>query len=233
MIIDELIRFHKDKLNNRNLIFKHIKKETTFRLFFLIITAITIVVGLLMKNPYIFLASIIIYVYLLISTNKKMKKILLTIHKLKVGRGFSWDQLTYYKVKQLKIFLKDKNILSKESIQEYIKYLEKESEHIKITNYIRFGIPGLILALFIPVWNHFNSWYMKNQVDSFIHAIKYLILCFLLIVILSFILGTISNLFRELFETKYRRYNELISLLELIYLSIDETISDESIYKNL
>lgn len=234
MIINDLIKFHREKLNNWNLIFKHMKKETILRIIILIVTAILIPLSTIIKNPFIFFISLATYVFLLLSTDRKSKKILNTKHGLTIKKRTYWQQITYYKVEQLKIFLKDKNKdISKDNIQEYINYLKKEAENVKMTNYISLGVSGLFLGLFIPVWNHFNSWYMNNQVDDISHAVTYLLVCAITIFIISFTMKMFYNLFKEIFDTQYRKYKELLSLLELVSLCIDEPISDETIYKNL
>lgn len=233
MLINDLIVFHKEKLSNWNLIFKHIKKEIIFISCSVIIAVLVIVLGVIFKLLYLSILAFIAYTGLLYYTNRRMKIVINNKHSIDVKKGLKWGKFKSYRVKQLKIFLVEKKIEEDKKVKEYKEFIDKEAERIRPSSYLKFGVPGLFLALGIPVWNHFNSWYFNNIISSVQEGIFYMTLILVGALMLSYIIGATIMLVREISETRYRRLCDLADLLELVYLSFDETVISTDIKKNL
>lgn len=233
MLINELIDFHKTKLSHWNLIFKHFKRKVYFLSAIILVIAIGMISSVIFKSLVYAGICLTIYILLLIYFNIKMKKTILEIHSVDVNKDFKWDAWKIYKVKQIKLLLKKRKMLDSATIRAYQKYVKDEAEEAKPSTYLLLGVPGVLVALGVPVWNHFNSWYFSNIVTDYQDAVIYVIGIVILISLISFILSSIINIVKEFTESKHRRLRELAHLLELVYLSKDELILNENIDRNL
>lgn len=231
MLIKKVVKFHKNKLSNRNLIFKHNRFKFNSSLIIAGLTIIPIIIGAIIPNIYLMLGGFLSYFAILYYINKSIKSVLLKQHGINIKENSRWEGLEEYKVKQLQLFLQNHKLASREDLKNFISLLEKETESLK-SNIFRFGLPGLFLAMFIPVWNHFNNWIMSNTVSDLQTATIYLFVIIIFITMISIMLAVLKDIKKLIFETDYRRLKELAFLLELVYLSFDESI-DKTIEQNL
>lgn len=233
MFINKLIYFHKNKLSQYNMIFKHIKVQLITFLIFILFSSVSIVVLLLISEFEWLPVPILIYIISIYSFNNSIKRIIKKIHKNDINSILSWNGWIDYKIRLMKIFLEKNSHINKDSIKNYIDFIEKEAIKSKPTFYFIIGIPGLILALFIPVWNQFNSWMYTNILNSLEWGIIYIVLLVIILFLIGFIASTIKLLASDILESKYRKLNELAYILELVIVSLDEPIIDKTIIERL
>lgn len=233
MFINKLIEFNEKKLTQYNLVFKFMKVYSFLFLLFIIACSIAIVWLILLKELIYLLIPVVIYFLSIYVFSKKIKKVILNIHNVKINSVIGWSGWTNYKVKLLKVYLKQNNCLEKNKIREYVEFLEKEAVRKKPSNYLIFGIPGLLLALFVPAWNNFNNWVFVHLISSIEVGFAYIILITIIIFLISILLGILKTLGRDIFESNYRKINDLIYLLDLVTVSFNEPVIDDTILQKI
>lgn len=233
MFINRLIDFYKSKLSQNNLIFKYIKVYYILFYITIIISSVSFV-WLLSKHSWLYLLiPILTYILAIIIFSVLIKRTILKKHKISISPFISSNSWTEYKVKLLKVYLKQHNCLEKNKIKSYIEFLEKESNNKKPSNYIIFGVPGLLIAFFVPVWNNFNSWVFNHEINILNDGIGYIVMIFIILFIVSFFIGIIKLWAKDLLESDYQKIKDLTYLLELVHVSIDEPVIDDTILNRL
>jgi hypothetical protein len=104
---------------------------------------------------------ICIYVSIFLLTNHSAKNVLKNKHHV-YPSGFPWAGSEYEKIRirLLRDFLRNKNLLSMEKLKLMIELLYKRAEKSKPSGLIG---AGLFLALFVPVWSEFIKLIYDNS----------------------------------------------------------------------
>lgn len=222
MLINELILFHKKKLNNWKLIYSHMKKELIIIMILFIASTVVLTIGLLKELLLLGFIAVLIILGLVEYIKRKKKKIMIRKYRVMIAESSKWEIETFYKVQQLRAFFEKNKVDNVDRIKEYKDFIHEQAEKSKLSNFMKFGITGIFLSFAVPVWTHFNGWVFNNAITSFEEALYIFVIIIILLLEISFIFAVMKNLFTEIFDTQYRRLRDLGNLLELVYLSFNE-----------
>lgn len=233
-MFEKVIKYYNKKLGPYNLVFKfvkvrwHICSALMYLALILIPAAMYIifVTNFRIIDLLIFVPLLITFI-LILNLNTKAKSILKQKYNIN-SEGGSWRTISFdeYQVDLLIKYLKNNNLYSVDIISKLISLVYKEAEENKYKGFIW---PGVLLALFIPIWNQIViNGYKGIEVPSEIleTTIIFLVYSLLFVISLSIFKRLIEDLSRELFNGKHIALRKLGRLLENVLL---QAIKDEKI----
>ncbi|MBH5320891.1 hypothetical protein I6N90_24185 [Paenibacillus sp. GSMTC-2017] len=208
-MIDRLVKYYKDNVTTYALVFKYMRfLHFTFGLIFFFICASTLV--LIASIPFsslfninywyptsFFLGTLIVAIVTAPIFNKNAKSILKNKHGIYSKRR-PWHTIEYTN-KQHKLlidFLVTNKLYNEGKIKLIIESLNKEIERKKLPKLLA---PGILLTLFVPMWNQFMTLSFKELDIN--EASFFMVNMFGLIAFIILLVNAIKWFSIEFFET--------------------------------
>lgn len=221
-MINELFEYYKKELGAWNLVYKHMKYRGGILYIVLIIVIALFGTWFYFHNHI----GITLLMFLLLGVvlgliNEHNKIIIKRVHDIQIKEDL-WGGKSFHKLrlKKLRENLVEKNIYSSEQLNLLTDRTYREAENRKFTG---FFIPGLALAMFLPVWNNAISWWFKNSqsASQVINIIGTLVIIIGYILIITKI---IKNITFDIFNRDSNRLKRLAEMLEDILLEFPRTL---------
>ena len=222
----KLINYYNNKLGSYNLVFRFVKIRWLIFIIFLYLSMVLFPADLyiIVKNDFrlknlIVIAPLlglfVMYFYL----NSKAKSILEDKYKI-LTDGHDWHNAAFdeHQVKLLTKYLKNDNLYYVDIIKHLISLVYKEAEKKKYTGFV---LPGILLALLIPIWNQIVSYGYKGIVglqEVTTITILFIICALYLVLLLSMSKRIVDDFSKEIFNRKYIKMRNLCKLLESVLL---------------
>ena len=222
----KLINYYNNKLGSYNLVFRFVKIRWLIFLIFLYLSMVLFPADLyiIVKNDFRLknliviaplLGLLVMYFYL----NSKAKSILEDKYEI-LPDGHDWHNAAFdeHQVQLLIKYLKNDNLYSVDIIKHLISLVYKEAEEKKYNGFV---LPGILLALLIPIWNQIVSYGYKGvsglqEVTTI--TILFIICTLYFVLLLSMSKRIVDDFIKEVFNRKYIKMRNLCKLLESVLL---------------
>lgn len=233
-MIDQLLKYYKNKVTAYGLVFKHMKFTYTASVFFVgiifiylpmasVISLLSIFLQFESKHTFYYLILLIV-LFLIMSVllgklNKKAKTILERKYAITVKeKHWRSSEFNILQIKKLTDYLKANKFDSEDKVRQLINILNKEIERRKFPAFIA---PGIFLSLFLPIWIQLLNKIFGN-IDEFPDAFATMlflifIMC-ILIGFISFIKWFYTQLIDIMFLSEVSLIKKLIGNLEELIL---------------
>lgn len=224
----KLLNFNNKKLGAYNLVFRYVKIRWHIfsMLLYLSLFFIPVEISIIFKRDHILLnflvfTPLISMFILLFNLNSKAKSIVKQKYNID-SEGFGWRTISFdeYQVGLLIKYLKNDNLYSVDIVEKLISLVYKEAEENKYRGFIW---PGILLALFIPIWNQIvtNGYKSIEGIRQLTETTTMFIVYLLLLVLsISMLKRIIEDFSKEILNEKYAKLNKLGKLLERVLLHV-------------
>jgi energy-coupling factor transporter transmembrane protein EcfT len=218
-MINSIEKYYQNKLSNRTLVFSHMKywRVILISLIFIIILSVILLDSFNVINSVI---SIGVGFLLLCIFNWKAKLVIKTQYKLP-QKEILWggEVLEHYKEKQLKEFLESNfNDNLKDRLKMVIDHLQKQISKNKVKE---FFLPGVFIALGIPVWLEYVKWHFSRNltINDGTHILFDLLI---MVIFITYMYSMTRVMVLDLFSIKNSRYREMVEKLERIMIDVSK-----------
>ncbi len=232
----KLINYYNNKLGSYNLVFRFAKIRWRIFLIIAFISMVLFPVNIIyiVRKDFrltnlILMAPILGFFGMYFYLNSKAKSILEIKYEI-LPDGHAWHNAAFdeYQVQLLIKYLKNDNLYSVDIIKHLISLVYKEAEEKKYNGFV---LPGILLALLIPIWNQIVSYRYKGIVglqEVTTTTILLGICALFLVLVLSMLKSTVDDI-KEIFNRKYIKMRNLCKLLEIVLLQAmkDEKVVDK------
>lgn len=174
--------------------------------------------------PILYLISVSLFIFNLVRYRRRYVKFIEERFFIKANNFESARKILFeIKIHQLLLFAKQQGIGTHDKIKMIIEMINKETTKRRLPKYF---VPGLFLAMFIPVWAQIIRIVYEHNIslnDSIGATIILILIIFIIVMMFGFVKSTYEEFKYSILDNKIEKLIELEKLLQEVLLRIDNT----------
>lgn len=217
-MLENIIRFYKKELSADKLVFKEIKHVWWLFLLSGVFVFFGSTAVVIFKWPKVFdVIFVMVFTVTFLILNSGAKNTLMKKYGI-LPDGFMWFNIAYdeMRVKKMKDYLQDNQLLSEAKVKLMIELLYKKAQKTKPTGLI--GV-GVFLSFFIPLWSQFIALLFKSS-TTLDEAVSITGMITIGLVVVFITLYMLQIMMIEFIDRERQAMRELAGMLEQILLML-------------
>lgn len=228
-LLDRIFKFYEGKIDIVGAVLKQYKWWWRGFWLIFIITSLDLMLHIKSNNnssisdiPLLALLSVIIFIFNLGRHRRRYVKLIeerffVKVHDFDKARKILFE----IKIQQLLLFTKQQGIGTHDKIKMIIEMINKETTKRRLPKYF---VPGLFLAMFIPVWAQIIRIVYEFNIslnDSIGVTIILIFVIFIIVMLVGFFKSTYEEFKYSILDNKIEKLIELEKLLQEVLLRIE------------